>query len=138
VCTLSSAVNDYSDGGLKKHVLIRFSSVLGGLLGRFPAKAMKQGTADEPGRMMKQFAAWAKHGSFASEDGSIDYWAALQQVTLPVLAVIGEADVFHASPQRGKKIVDALGSDRKEFVVAGRAGGAAAGWKRRRSSARRA
>jgi len=49
-------------------VLIRFSSVLGGLLGRFPAKAMKQGTADEPGRMMKQFAAWAKRGSFASED----------------------------------------------------------------------
>jgi len=123
VCTLSSAVNDYGDGGFKKHVLIRFSSLLGGLLGRFPAKAMKQGTADEPGRMMKQFAAWAKRGSFASEDGSIDYWAALKKVTLPVFVAVGEADVFHASPRRGQKLVDALGGDRKEFVIAGRSAG---------------
>jgi pimeloyl-ACP methyl ester carboxylesterase len=84
---------------------------------------MKQGTADEPGRMMKQFAAWAKRGSFASEDGSIDYWAALQKVTLPVFVAVGEADVFHASPRRGQKLVDALGSDRKEFVIAGRSQG---------------
>jgi pimeloyl-ACP methyl ester carboxylesterase len=119
VCTLSSAVNDYTDGGLKKQLLVRFSSLLGSALGYFPARRLRQGPSDEPGRLMKQFAAWAADGSFASEDRATDYWKALGRVTLPVLAGIGEADVFHASPRRGKKLVDALGSARKEFVVVG-------------------
>ncbi len=122
-CTLSSAVNDFSEGGLKKQVMLRFSSLVGGLLGRFPAKALKQGPSDEPGALMKQFADWAPTGAFRSLDGSVDYWQALQQVTLPVFAGVGEADVFHASPRRAEKLVSKLGSTRKTFVVCGRSHG---------------
>jgi predicted alpha/beta hydrolase len=116
---LSSAVNDYSDGGLKKRATLGLGALVGAALGRFPGKALKQGPSDEPGRLMRQFADWAKDGSFKSEDGSVDYWKALANVTLPVFAGIGAADVFHASPRRGEKLVNALGSSRSELVVFG-------------------
>ncbi|RYZ40289.1 MAG: alpha/beta fold hydrolase [Myxococcaceae bacterium] len=120
VCTLSSAVNDYSDGGMKKRVQLGFSSAVAGLLGRFPAKALKQGPWDEPAGVMRQFTDWAPTGAFRSADGATDYWKALGQVTLPVFAGVGAADVFHASPRRARKLVKHLGSARKELVVLGR------------------
>lgn len=123
VVVISTAVNDYTDGGLKKAVLVRFSSLLGGLLGRIPGKTLKQGPSDEPGRLMQQFADWARDGSFKSDDGSTDYWQALADFKLPVFSGIGEADVFHASPRRAKKLVDALGSKEKALVVFGRSQG---------------
>ncbi len=122
-CVLSSAVNDYSDGGLKKAVMVRFSSLLAGLLGRFPAKALKQGPADEPAALMRQFAEWAATGAFRSVDGAADYWQALGQVTIPVFSGVGEADVFHASPRRAEKLVGKLGSGDKTFVICGRSHG---------------
>ncbi|RKH41219.1 alpha/beta fold hydrolase [Corallococcus sicarius] len=120
VCTLSSAVNDYSDGGVKKRVQLGFSSAVAGLLGRFPAKALKQGPWDEPAGVMRQFTDWAPTGAFRSADGATDYWQALGQVTLPVFAGVGAADVFHASPRRAEKLVAHLGSARKQLVVLGR------------------
>ncbi|HYH97889.1 alpha/beta fold hydrolase [Hyalangium sp.] len=123
VCVLSTAVNDYSDGGLKKGVMVRFSSLLAGLLGRFPAKALKQGPADEPAAVMRQFAQWAPTGAFQSVDGRTDYWQALGQVTLPVFSGVGEADVFHASPRRAEKLVGKLGSTDKTFTICGRSHG---------------
>jgi predicted alpha/beta hydrolase len=120
IATLSSAVNDYGDGGMQKQIMVRLGAVIGTVLGRFPGKTLKQGPSDEPGRLMQQFATWAKDGSFRSEDGRTDYWQALSKVTLPIFAGIGAADVFHASPRRGQKLVDALGSKRKEFVVMGK------------------
>ncbi|MEZ4428996.1 MAG: alpha/beta fold hydrolase [Nannocystaceae bacterium] len=123
VILLSSAVNDYSDGGLKKVAMIKLGAVLGRLLGRFPAKTLKMGPSDEPGRLMRQFAEWADDRSFRSEDGSIDYWRALAEVRVPIFAGIGEADVFHASPARGRRLVEHLGSDDKTFVVLGRSSG---------------
>jgi len=123
VCTLSTAVNDYSDGGLKKRLMMGFSSVVSGLLGRFPAKALKQGPWDEPAGVMKQFTDWAPTEGFRSSDGKTDYWQALGQVTLPVFSAIGEADVFHASPRRAEKLVSKLGSGDKTLVICGRSHG---------------
>ncbi|NOJ94307.1 esterase [Corallococcus coralloides] len=123
VCTLSSAVNDYSDGGFKKRFQLGFSSAVAGLLGRFPAKALKQGPWDEPAGVMRQFTDWAPTGAFRSADGATDYWRELGNVTLPVFAGVGAADVFHASPQRVEKLVAHLGSARKDLFVLGRAQG---------------
>ncbi|NPD24565.1 alpha/beta fold hydrolase [Corallococcus sp. AB004] len=123
VCTLSSAVNDYSDGGFKKRFQLGFSSTVAGMLGRFPAKALKQGPWDEPAGVMRQFTDWAPTGAFRSTDGATDYWSALGNVTLPVFAGVGAADVFHASPQRAQKLVAHLGSARKDLFVLGRAQG---------------
>lgn len=123
VVTLSSAVNDYSDGGLKKRLVVGLGAALGAVLGKFPARALKQGPADEPGKLMRQFATWARRGTFTSEDGATDYWQALAAVTLPVYAGIGQADVFHASPARGEKLVRHLGSVDKTFALLGTRGG---------------
>ncbi|MBZ4370676.1 alpha/beta hydrolase [Corallococcus interemptor] len=123
VCTLSSAVNDYSDGGFKKRFQLGFSAALAGLLGRFPAKALKQGPWDEPAGVMRQFTDWAPTGAFRSADGATNYWSALRDVTLPVFAGVGAADLFHASPMRVEKLVAHLGGTRKELAVLGRAQG---------------
>ena len=123
VVTLSSAVNDYSDGGLKKRFMVGLGATLGAVLGKFPARALKQGPADEPGKLMRQFATWARHGTFTSEDGATDYWQSLAAVKLPIYAGIGQADVFHASPARGEKLVSHLGSADKTFALLGTRGG---------------
>lgn len=119
VVTLSSAVNDYSDGGLPKRAQLTFATVVSRLVGRFPAKALRQGRWDEPAGLMRQFTDWAPEGAFRSADGRTDYWAALGQVTLPVLVGVGAADTFHASPARARKLADHLGGD-TELVVLGR------------------
>ncbi|MCW5253394.1 lysophospholipase [Streptomyces sp. SHP 1-2] len=111
VVTLSSAVNDYSDGGLPKRAQILFAATLSRLVGRFPARALKQGRFDEPAGLMRQFADWAPRGGFHSADGATDYWAALAEVTLPALVGVGAADTFHASPARARKLAQHLGSD---------------------------
>ena len=41
----------------------------------------------------------------------------------PVLAGVGAADRFHASPARGRRLVAALGSADASFLELGRAGG---------------
>ncbi|MEU3183384.1 alpha/beta fold hydrolase [Streptomyces sp. NPDC006923] len=119
VITLSSAVNDYSDGGIAKRVQVTFAATLSRLVGRFPARALRQGRCDEPAGLMRQFADWAPSGAFRSADGRTDYWSALAGVTLPVLVGVGAADTFHASPRRARKLADHLGG-RAEFTVLGR------------------
>lgn len=120
VCTLASAVNDYSDGGLKKRFQIPFASLLARTVGRMPARRLGLGSVDEPAGLMQQFASWAKSGGFRSMDGTRDYWGALGKVTLPVYAGIGAKDMFHASPARVQKLVSKLGSSDTTFEVIGR------------------
>jgi pimeloyl-ACP methyl ester carboxylesterase len=119
VVTMSSAVNDYSDGGLPKRARLTIAALLSRLVGRFPARALRQGRWDEPAGLMRQFTDWAPSGAFRSADGKTDYWQALGQVTLPVLVGIGAGDSFHASPARARKLADHLGG-RAELAVFGR------------------
>ena len=120
--TLSSAVNDYSDGGWSKRVQVASAPLVARLAGRFPARALRQGRWDEPAGVMRQFAQWARDGSFRSADGASDYWQALRRVTLPVLVGIGAGDSFHASVPRARKLADHLGGE-VEFSVFGRESG---------------
>jgi pimeloyl-ACP methyl ester carboxylesterase len=116
---MSAAVNDYRDGGLPKQAQIRSAALISRVVGRFPARALRQGRWDEPAGLMRQFADWAPNGAFRSADGKTDYWRALGQVTLPVLVGVGAGDAFHASPARARKLADHLGG-RTDFVVFGR------------------
>ncbi|MFX4292291.1 alpha/beta fold hydrolase [Streptomyces bohaiensis] len=125
VVTVASAVNDYSDGGIRKRAHLTFAAAVSRLLGRFPARALRQGRHDEPAGLMRQLAAWAPRGAFRSADGNTDYWAQLAAVTLPVLVVVGAADTFHASPARARRLADHLG-EAAELRVLGRSTGL--GW----------
>lgn len=119
VVTISSAVNDYSDGGLSKRARLTIAALVSRLVGRFPAQALRQGRWDEPAGLMRQFADWAPAGAFRSADGRTDYWQALGQVRLPVLVGVGAGDSFHASPARARTLADHLGGQ-AELVVFGR------------------
>ncbi|WP_406205761.1 alpha/beta fold hydrolase [Kitasatospora sp. NBC_01560] len=122
VVTLASAVNDYTDGGLGKRAQLTFATVLSAVVGRFPARALRQGRWDEPAGLMKQFTDWAPARAFRSADGATDYWAALGAVRLPALVGVGAGDTFHASPARARKLAEHLGGE-TEFTVFGRANG---------------
>lgn len=123
ICLFSCAVNDCTDGSLAKKALIRLSGLISAILGRFPAKALKQGPSDEPKALMAQLARWATRGTFQSSDGARDYWRTLSAVTVPVFSAVGELDRFHASPDRAKKFVDSLGSKDKTLLVCGQSHG---------------
>jgi predicted alpha/beta hydrolase len=123
IAILAAAVNDYSDGGLRKRIMIPAGRLISAMVGRFPARRLSLGADDEPPALMKQFAEWASQGSFASRDGRVDYWRALGEVRIPVFSGIGAADIFHASPARARKLFDRLGSADKEFVIFGRSEG---------------
>jgi predicted alpha/beta hydrolase len=119
VCLLASAVNNYSELGLRKRIMFHSAVFLGGLFGYFPARLLRLGVSDEPVNLMKQFAKWAPKCQFASIQGEIDYWQCLGSVTLPVWAGVGAADRFHASVRRGRYLLERLGSADKKFVEVG-------------------
>lgn len=123
VCILASAVNDYSEMGIRKRLLFHFAALLGNVFGYLPARLLRMGVSDEPANLMKQFVNWAPKGQFASLRGDLDYWQCLSRVTLPVWAGVGTADTFHASVRRGRKLVERLGSPDKTFVEIGTASG---------------
>ncbi|MFC6635356.1 alpha/beta fold hydrolase [Microbulbifer taiwanensis] len=123
VAALASAINDYSDGGLSKRIQLPLSDLVAHIFGRMPARRLGLGPSDEPPALMRQLALWAARGSFASVDGSRNYWKLLRNVKLPVYAGIGAADRFHASPARAKKLVEHLGSKDITFETFGRAQG---------------
>jgi len=119
VCLLASAVNDYSEMGMRKRLLFPFAAILGWILGRFPARLLRMGVSDEPPGLMAQLAQWAPERKFSSRRGDVDYWKCLANVTLPVWAGVGTADKFHASVRRGRSLVDRLRSSDKTFVEIG-------------------
>lgn len=120
VCAPAAAVNDYTDGGMVKRIQLPMASVLSRLVGRTPARSLRLGSSDEPWRLMRRFAQWARNGSFCSIDQAVDYWQTLGRVALPVYAGVGASDTFHASPHRARKLLDHLGSRDVTFEVFGR------------------
>jgi alpha-beta hydrolase superfamily lysophospholipase len=123
VAVLSCAVNDFTDGGISKRLALYASLGIARVTGHFPARFLKQGPSDEPTDVMAQFVRWAERRSFESHDGATNYWAALDSVQIPVLSAVGEADRFHASPARARKLLEHLGSSDKALRVFGRSSG---------------
>ncbi len=77
-----------------------------------------------PGEML-QFASMISDGEFQSGDGAQHYRPAMGGITVPVLAIAGRADRV-APPDRVYGYYEAVGSEHKRFVVAGRENGFAA------------
>ncbi|HVK94523.1 MAG TPA: alpha/beta fold hydrolase [Noviherbaspirillum sp.] len=119
VCMLASAINDYSEMGIRKRLLFQGAAFLSNMVGFFPARLLRMGVSDEPANLMKQFLQWAPQGRFASLRDELDYWQCLSRVTLPVWAGVGAADKFHASARRGRRLVDRLASQDKTFIEIG-------------------
>lgn len=122
-CIFSSAVNDYSEHALSKRIIFNASVALSQICGHFPSRFLRLGVSDAPYGLMRQFLEWANRSTFTNRHGDVDYWKALERVTVPVWAAVGSADKFHASPARAKKMLARLGSAEKIFIEPGLSSG---------------
>ena len=87
-------------------------------LGRFPARALRLGPEDEAAGILGQWLGWNVAGGWVGTDG-FDYWRALWRVRIPMLGIAGTHDWLLAPPAACRQVIDAIGSDVKQLVVAG-------------------
>jgi pimeloyl-ACP methyl ester carboxylesterase len=87
------------------------------LLGYFPARALKFGPENEGGHVLGDWMGWNLAGRWLGADG-FDYLEGLRRVRTPYLAVAGSNDVLFSPPYACREIVDRIGSDRKELMIA--------------------
>jgi len=82
------------------------------------ARYFRHGVPDESAALVDQFRAWMVEGTMRTGDGSIVYSDRLADVRLPVLVMVGAADL-QRPPGAVRATFDALGSADKTFVRVG-------------------
>jgi predicted alpha/beta hydrolase len=87
-------------------------------LGRFPARALRFGSDDEPRAYFEAFARWARTDAWTSDDGSVDYRAGLARVRVPVAALVSDGDALACVPECGVRFVSACAGPREIVRVA--------------------
>ncbi|HEY8073479.1 MAG TPA: hypothetical protein VIF62_05205, partial [Labilithrix sp.] len=73
--------------------------------GRFPARALRQGSDDEPARYMNQLFGAALRDAWTSADGEEDYLASLARVRIPVVSVASAGDRINCHPSCAEAFV---------------------------------
>lgn len=91
---------------------------IGRVLGRFPARALRLGPANEPPGILGQWSDWTIGAHWTGRDG-FDYRAGAARVTAPALAIAGGGDLL-TPPSSCRRLLDSLGSTDREMVVCGR------------------
>ncbi len=86
------------------------------------ARYFRHGVPDEATDLVDQFRDWMVEGVMRTRDGSVVYSSRLADVRLPVLVVVGAADL-QRPPEAVRATFDALGSADKTFVRVGEADG---------------
>lgn len=74
-------------------------------VGKFPARALRIGSDDEPLDYMMGLFRGARDGSWCSDDGTLNYLANLSRVTVPVLAMLSDGDRITCHPDPGERFV---------------------------------
>jgi polyhydroxyalkanoate synthase len=82
------------------------------------ARYFRHGVPDESTALVDQFREWMVEGTMRTGDGSIVYSERLADVRLPVLVMVGAADL-QRPPDAVRTTFDALGSVDKTFVRVG-------------------
>jgi pimeloyl-ACP methyl ester carboxylesterase len=86
------------------------------------ARYFRHGVPDEATDLVDQFRDWMAEGVMRTRDGSVVYSNRLADVRLPVLVLVGAADL-QRPPEAVRATFDALGSADKAFVRVGQADG---------------
>jgi pimeloyl-ACP methyl ester carboxylesterase len=84
-------------------------------------RAIANVAADVPGGVARQFAQWVVNGRFTSEDGRVDYFEALGELSLPLLLIAGSHDLL--APPDSVLALQRQVKGRGEVVIAGKAHG---------------
>lgn len=87
---------------LRKRAVLWVMLALTRACGRFPARALRLGSADVSRPFVEDFARWAASGVCQRPDGG-DALAGLAQVRVPVLAVLGGQDRLLCHPACGRR-----------------------------------
>lgn len=77
--------------------------------GRFPARALRLGSDDEPQTFVADLERFARTGRWASAEG-VDYLGALSRLHIPVLSVVSEGDRLECRPACGVRLATRLGA----------------------------
>lgn len=88
------------------------------LVGYFPARRLRAGTADEPRSYWRQFSDWLRDDRWGSKDGLVDYWAGLDSIRIPFMHMLSEGDKLYARPASAAHMSAPVQS--RELVVLGR------------------
>jgi alpha-beta hydrolase superfamily lysophospholipase len=99
-----------------RRVLAATTAAISRALGRFPARTLGFGNEDEAPEIISQWMEWNVRSAWLGSDG-FDYFAALNAVATPYLAIAGASDRIFAPPSACKQVVDRIGASRKTFVV---------------------
>jgi predicted alpha/beta hydrolase len=78
-------------------------------VGRFPARALRIGSDDEARRYIEDIAQFVRRGRWCSADGSLDFWASLARIRIPVLQVVSDGDTLECASVCGVRFVEACG-----------------------------
>jgi pimeloyl-ACP methyl ester carboxylesterase len=78
-------------------------------LGRFPARALRMGSEDEPALVLSEWMSWNLRGRWIGGDG-FDYLAALEHTPTPTLAVAGEGDRMFAPATACRALARRIGA----------------------------
>ena len=66
--------------------------------GYFPARALRMGSDDESAAYFASFERYARTGTWGTDDGRVDYLAALRDVVAPVFAIASDGDRINCHP----------------------------------------
>jgi hypothetical protein len=82
-------------------------------LGRFPSRALRMGSDDEASAYVHDLARFARKGRWTSADGSVDYLASLDEVTVPLLQIVSVGDRLACRPEEGAFFLDRCAGPRE-------------------------
>jgi predicted alpha/beta hydrolase len=87
-------------------------------VGRFPARALRMGSDDEPRAYFEDFERFARTGTWSSADGTVDYLSSLARVRVPVLQVVSEGDRIQCVPECGARFIARCGGQKQVIRIA--------------------
>lgn len=103
---------------LAKDLMIRMFLSVTNQVGRFPARALRVGSADEAAPYVWDLCRAWLHDRWGSKDGRHDYLASLSYVDGPVLAVVGQGDRLLGHSEGVRAFIEQIGPGRADFWVA--------------------
>lgn len=99
-----------------KVALVRAMLAVVDRAGRFPARALRIGSDDEPARYMREVFRGVTEGRWAAADGE-DWLAMLPRVRIPVASVASAGDRLDCRPACAERFVRRCGAEVETFVV---------------------
>jgi predicted alpha/beta hydrolase len=99
----------------QKAALIQVMAAVTAVVGRLPARRLRMGTDDEARGYVLQFVSNGLTARWRARDG-FDYFAALERVRVPVLAIASDGDRLYSPPEDVRGLMSAVPTARVEVL----------------------